>query len=68
MAQIIDDPLRVRAEVVRAVIVEEDAGVIVVIVGVAPDVVALLDNQASLAELASDTLGKHGAGEARAYD
>jgi hypothetical protein len=47
---------------------DQHTGRIVMIVSVAPDVVALLDNQASLAELAGDALSKHGAGKARAYD
>ena len=45
------------------VVVDEDAGGIVMIVGVATDVVALFDNEATFAELAGDTLSKHGAGK-----
>ncbi len=68
LAQVIDDALRVCAEIMRPVIMDQHTGRIVMIISVAPDVVALLDNQASLAELAGDALGKHGAGKSRAYD
>ena len=59
MTQIIDNALRICAEVMRAVIVDEDAGVIVVIVGVATDVVAFFNDQTALAQLTGDTLSKH---------
>ena len=55
-------------EDVRAVGVDEDAGVVVAVVGVAADVRALVDDQHAQAQLAGEPLRQHAAGEAGADD
>lgn len=52
----------------RTVLVDEDAGGVVTVVGVARDVVAFVDDEAAFVRLAGESLGHDGAGEARAYD
>ena len=52
----------------RAVIVHEHTGFVVMVVSVAADVIAAVDDQASLAELGGDALGHDRAGKTRAYD
>ena len=68
LAEVLADAVGIRAEIMRAVGVEEDAGGIVMIVGVAGDVVAAIDDQAACAALAGEPLGEHRPGEARADD
>ena len=59
LREIFADFRRVRAEVVRAVGVGEDAVVVVAVVGIPSDVGALFDDEARLAELCGQPLG-HG--------
>ena len=47
---------------------QEDAGGVIGIVGVAGDVVALIDDEAALAALGGETLGEDGSCEAGADD
>ena len=51
-------------EDVRPVLVDQDAVVVVVVVGVAADVVAPVDDEHALPELRRQALGHHRAGEA----
>ena len=68
LAEVIDHPLRVGSEVVRPIFVQKNASRVVVIVSIAADVIALLDNQTRLAELCGDSLSQHRAGKACAND
>ncbi len=52
-------------EDVRAVTVDQDAIVVVVIVGIAADVAAPVDDQHALARVACQPLGQHAARKAR---
>ena len=52
----------------RSVVVHEDAGFIVMIVGVATDVMAPFDNQAGFAKLGGNAFGQHCAGKTGAYN
>ena len=68
LAEVLDDAVGVGAEVMGAVEVKEDAGGVVGVVGVAADVVAALDDEASPAALGGEALCEDGAGEAGADD
>ena len=68
LAQVIDDALRVGAEVMRTVIVQENAGLVIMIVGIAADVFPSFNNEAVFSELTGETFGKNGTGKARADD
>jgi hypothetical protein len=65
LTEIIDDALRIGPKVMRSISVKEHAGAIVMIVGVAPNVIAFLDDEASLAKLAGNALGQDRTREAR---
>ena len=52
----------------RAVIVQEHARFVIMIVGISGNVIAALDDKASFAKLSGDALGQHGSGKTRAYD
>ncbi len=64
LGQVVEDALRVGVEDVRAVRVDQDAVVVVVVVGIAADVGAPVDEQDLLAGLRGQALGQHAAGEA----
>ena len=66
--EVVEDALRVRVEDVRPVAVDEQAVVVVVVVRVAGDVRALVDDEHALAELGREPFGEDGAGEAGADD
>ena len=66
--QVLEDVARVGVEDVRPVLVDEDAGVVVVVVGVAADVRALVADQHLLAGVGGEPLGEVAAGEAGADD
>ncbi len=68
LAEVVDDALRVGAKVVRPIVVDLNTSIVVMIIGVASDVSALIDNEARLAELARDALGQDRAGEPGAHD
>ena len=53
-AQVIDNALGIGPEIMRAVIVHEYPGFVVMIVSVAGNVITALDHEAALAHLASD--------------
>jgi len=57
LAQVIDNPRSVGAEIVRPVGVDEDAGLVVFVIGIAPEVIALLDNETRLSLLRGKALG-----------
>ena len=67
-AQIIDDSLRVRPEIVRAVIVHEYSRFVVMIVSIARDMIAAFDDKACFAELVRDSFRQNRAREARAHN
>ena len=52
----------------RAVIVQQDAGFVVMIVSVAADVIASVDHKAGLAKLIGNPFRQHGPGKPRADD
>ncbi len=64
LTEVIDDALGVGAKVMRSIGVKKHAGGIIMIVGIAPDVITLLDDKAGPAKLAGDSLGKHRTREA----
>ena len=68
LRQVLEDLLRVGVEDVRAVLVHQDAGFVVAVVGVAADVGAPVDDQHALVPHVGETLGQDAAGEARADD
>src|SRR5262249_1032687 len=68
LAQIVDDALRVGAEIMRAVIVQQHAGFVVMIVSVAADVIAPVDDKAGLAKLIGNPFRQHGPGKPSADD
>ena len=68
LAQIIDNALRIRAEIMRAVIVNEYTRLIAMIISIAGDVVTALDHEAGLAELTGNPLCQDRAGKASAND
>ena len=45
--EILDDPGRIRPEVVGAVLMNEHSALVILILGIAPDVITLLDDGAS---------------------
>src|SRR5215217_1229239 len=63
LGEVVEDLLRVRVEDVRPVAVHEDARVVVVVVRVAPDVRAAVDNEDTLVRLGREALGEDTAGE-----
>ena len=63
LRQIVHDLLAVGVEDVRAVFVVEDAGLVGLVIGVAADVRAPVDQQHARAVLARQALGKNGAGK-----
>ena len=68
LRQVVEDVARVGVEDVRPVLVHEDAGLVVVIVGVAADVRAAVADQHLLARVGGQPLGDRRAGEAGADD
>ena len=52
----------------RAVLVDQQAGLVVAVIGVAADMGAAVDDEHALVALARETLGKHAAGKAGADD
>ena len=66
--QVLEDLARVGVEDVRPVLVDEDAVLVVVVVGVAADVRPLVDDQDLLAGACRQPLREHAAGEAGADD
>ena len=68
LAQVIDDARGIGAEVVRSVSVNEDAGLVVFVVGITAEVVALFDDETGLPLLRGETLGDGQAGKSGADD
>jgi len=68
LAEVIHDAGGIGPKVVGAVFVDEDAAVVIVIVGIAANVVAAVNDKAGLATLGGETLGENGPSKASAYD
>ena len=68
LRQVLHDFRAVGVKDVRAVLVDQNAGRVVVVEGVAGDVVALVDDQDAFAHAVGQALGQHSPGEARADD
>ena len=68
LRQVIEDVARVGVEDVRPVFVDEDARLVVVVVGVARDVVAAVHDEDFFVANARQALGQHAAGKTRSYD
>ena len=68
LGEILDDVGGIRAEVVGAVLVNQDAGRVILVLGIATDMTALLNDGTAGAELAGEPLGKGEPGEAGADD
>ena len=68
LREVVDDALGVGVEDVRAVAVNQHAGFVVVIVGVAGDMRAPVDHQHALVQAPGQPLGEHAAGETGADD
>ncbi len=68
LREVIDDALGVGVEDVRAVAVDQHAGLVVVVVGIAGDMRAPVDHQHALVQPRGKALGKHAAGKAGADD
>jgi hypothetical protein len=68
LGEVIEDRLRVGVEDVRAVLVHQDAGFVVAIVGVAADMVAPVDHENPLVALAREAFCQNAACEAGADD
>ena len=68
LRQVVEHALRVGVEDVRPVAMHQHAGLVEVVVGIAADVVAPVDDQHAPVELAGKPLGQHAAGEAAADD
>ena len=66
--QVVEDVARVGVKDVRPVLVDQDAGLVVVVVGVAADVRALVADQDVLAGMRGQPLGDRRAGKAGADD
>jgi hypothetical protein len=66
LREVIDDGVAVRVEDVRAVFVIEDPGLVLLVIGIAADVVSPVDQQDPRAALAGEAFGKDRAGEAGA--
>ena len=62
----IEDLLGVGMEDVRAVLVDQQAVIVVAVVGIAADVRAAVDEEDALVALARETFRENAAGEARA--
>ena len=68
LRQVLHDLVRVGVEDVRTVFVHQDAGLVVVVEGVAGDVVALVDDEHALAHAVGETLCEHGPGQPGAHN
>src|SRR5438132_6800580 len=62
--QILEHLARVRVEDVRPVLVDEHASIVVAVIGVAPDMIAPVDDQNFLVCLAGKSLGQHATSKA----
>ena len=67
LAQILKDALRVGVEDVRAVLVDQNAVVVIMVIVIAADVVELINDKNLLIRLACQPLRKHAAGKTRSY-
>ncbi len=63
LGEIVDDALGIGMEDVRAVAVDQHAGFVVMIVGIAADVRPAIDHQHALVQPGRQPLGQHAAGE-----
>ncbi len=68
LRQIVDDLVRIGVEDVRPILVDQDARLVEMVVGVAADMRPPVDDQHVRVVLAGQPLGDHRAGEAGADD
>ena len=68
LTQVIDNARGVGAEVVRSVSVNKDASLVIFVVGIAPEMVALLNDKARLPLLRGETLGDGQSGKSGTDD
>ena len=68
LREMVEDLLRIGMEDVRPVLVNQQAGIVVAVVGVAADVRPAVDDEDALVALARETFRKHAAGKAGADD
>lgn len=68
VGEVIHDALRIGVEDVRTITMDQHAGVVMKIVGVAADMRAAVDHQRSLAETGGQPFGQHAAGKPGADD
>src|SRR6185437_13050123 len=65
LGQVIEDHIAVRVEDMRSILVNEDPGIVVPIIGVAADMRAAVDKQHLFLTLTGKTLGNNASREAR---
>ena len=68
LREVVEDLFRLGVEDVRTVQMNQDAMLVVEVIGVAGDVRALVDDEHTLAQTVGEPFREHGAGEARADD
>ena len=68
LGKILDDAGSIRAEIVWAILVDKDARPVVLVLGIASNMIALLDYGAAGSELSGEPLSHDESGEASADD
>ena len=65
LTEVIDDTLGICAEIMWTVVVDQNACPIVMIVGIATNMITSFDDETGFAKLARNSLGKHRTGKTR---